>query len=89
MQTFTGRTDPNLYKLKLKQKTIGKLGTSCTKIDMKTNFGKLTLFNDGNKIELKFIVLDMMDLDYVFGIRNIKNMEKFGIMGILLEFVWI
>ena len=53
MQTFTGRTNPNLYKLKLKQKTIGKLGTSCTKIDMKTNFGKLTLFNDGNKIESK------------------------------------
>ena len=29
------------------------MGTSCTKIDIKTNFGKLTLFNDGNKIESK------------------------------------
>ena len=29
------------------------MGTSCTKIDTKTSFGKLLLFNDGNKIEAK------------------------------------
>ena len=53
LQKFTGRTESNLYELKLKQKTIGKLGTSYTKIDTSTSFGKLLLFNDGNKIEGK------------------------------------
>ena len=53
MQKFTGRTESNLYELKLKQKTIGKLGTSYTKIDTSTSFGKLLFFNDGNKIEGK------------------------------------
>ena len=53
MQNFAGRTESNLYELILKQKTIGKLGTSNTKIDIKTSFGKLLQFNDGNKIEAK------------------------------------
>ena len=53
MQKFTGRTESNLYELKLKQKTIGKLGTSYTIIDPQTSFGRLIYFNDGNKIEGK------------------------------------
>ena len=32
---------------------IGKLGTSVTKLDMKTSFGKINTYNDGNKIEAR------------------------------------
>ena len=39
--------------MKEKQKEIGKLGTSCTIIDLKTACGKLSTYNDGNKIEAK------------------------------------
>ena len=53
IQKFTGRTESDLYELKLKQKTIGKLGTSCTRIDDSTSFGKIQYFNDGNKFEAK------------------------------------
>ena len=53
MQKWIGRTAPDLYDLKEKQKAIGKLGTSCTMIDMKTCFGKMYTYNDGNKIEAR------------------------------------
>ena len=53
MQKWTGRTEANLYDIKEKQKAIGKLGTSITKIDMKTCFGKICTYNDDNKIEAR------------------------------------
>ena len=53
MHNFTGRTDAKLYSLKEKQKSIGKIGTSTTLIDLKTNFGKLQTYYDGNKIEAR------------------------------------
>ena len=53
MQKWTGRTSANLYDLKEKQKSIGKLGSSETIIDMKTSNGKLFTYNDGNKIEAR------------------------------------
>ena len=40
MHNFSGRTDAKLYSLKEKQKEIGKIGTSTTLIDLKTNYGK-------------------------------------------------
>ena len=53
LQKWTGRTAANLYEKKEKLKEIGKLGTSCTIIDLKTAYGKLSTYNDGNKIEAK------------------------------------
>jgi len=50
---WTGRTETNLYDLKEKQKSIGKIGTSLTKMDIKTCFGKIYTYNDGNKIEAR------------------------------------
>jgi len=53
LQKWTGRTEANLYSLKEKQKSIGKLGTSTTILDMKTCNGKIYTYNDGNKIEAR------------------------------------
>ena len=53
MHNFSGRTDIKLYSLKEKQKTIGKIGTSTTLIDLKTNRGKLQTYYDGNKLEAR------------------------------------
>ena len=53
LRNFTGRTDEKLYSLKEKQKTIGKIGTSTTLIDLGTNFGKLQTYYDGNKLEAR------------------------------------
>ena len=50
---FAGRTEAKLYSLKEKQKTIGKIGTSTTLIDLKTNLGALKTYYDGNKIEAR------------------------------------
>ena len=53
MRGFSGRTDAKLYTLKEKQKTIGKIGTSTTLIDLKTNKGRLQTYYDGNKLEAR------------------------------------
>ena len=50
---FAGRTEAKLYTLKEKQKSIGKIGTSTTLIDLKTNLGALKTYYDGNKIEAR------------------------------------
>ena len=50
---FAGRTEAKLYSLKEKQKSIGKIGTSTTLIDLKTNLGALKTYYDGNKIEAR------------------------------------
>ena len=53
MHNFSGRTDAKLYSLKEKQKEIGKIGTSTTLIDLKTNKGKISTYYDGNKLEAR------------------------------------
>ena len=69
MQKFTGRTESNLYELKLKQKTIGKLGTSYTKIDISTSFGKLLLFNDW--------FISLFKFEHFHDIEIIPNLQNF------------
>ena len=53
LHEFSSRTDIKLYSLIEKQRAIGKIGTSTTLIDLKTNYGKLQTYYDGNKLEAR------------------------------------